>query len=199
MSGPYSCGLEYYFCVIMEDHAGNFEVAVLSMIYALVRAAKLVIENDVAHYDANNEIPYDATRERGPTTRNHRMDNLFNHIECVRNEIERMFREYRVSLDSARDTILVAIRQAENGTRPLSVSIADRPLIVASQPGQELHATSAREIVDQVFGDLTSQVRWVPFHYEHRLYLARRPYRIPGTIYETDEESLFSDAVSESE
>ena len=64
--------------------------AVLSMIYALVKAAKLVIENDVDHYDANNEIPYDATREHGPTTRNHRMDNLFNHIECVRNEIERM-------------------------------------------------------------------------------------------------------------
>jgi len=178
----------------MTDHPENFEVAVLSMIYALVKAAKLVIENDVDHYDANNEIPYDATRERGPTTRNHRMDNLFK-----RNEIERMFREYRVSLDSARDTILMAIRQAENGTRPISVSIADRPLIVASQQGQELHATSAREMVNQVFGGLTSQVRWVPFHYEHRLYLARRPYRIPGTIYETDEESLFSDYVSENE
>ena len=74
----------------MTDHPENFEVAVLSMIYALVKAAKLVIENDVDHYDANNEIPYDATRERGPTTRNNRMDNLFNHIECVRNEIERM-------------------------------------------------------------------------------------------------------------
>ena len=149
-------------------------------------------------YDANDESPYDATRGREPT-HSHRMDNIFDHIECVRDEIERMFREYRASLDSARETILMAIRQAENGTRPLSIPIAILPLIVSSQQWQELYATTAREMVYQVFGGLNAQIRWEPTYYAFRGYLARRPYRNPDTIDVSDNDSLFSDYRSKSE
>jgi len=113
------------------------------MIDEVVGAVKLLIEHDVGPVDDNDE-----------PTHIHRLDNLFDRIVYLRAEVERLFREYRVSLDSARGTILLAIRQGENGTRPLSILIAVRPLIVVSQQWQELHATTSREIIKQVFGGL---------------------------------------------
>ena len=161
------------------ENIGN---EVLRMIDRVVGAIKLLIEPDVGPVDDNGEA-----------TRIHRLDNLFDQIVYLRAKVERLFREYRASLASARGTILLAIRQAENGTRPLSIPIAVRPVIVVSQQWQELHAATTREIIKQVFGGLVTRVRWEPSYYTYTNYLERRTYRNPGAIDESDDEaSLFS-------
>ena len=164
----------------------NIGAAVLSMVDEVIGAVKLLIERDVG--PVNNDEP----------SRIQRLDNLFDQVVYLRAEVERLFREYRASLDSARGTILLAIRQAENGTRPLSIPIAIRPLIVVSQQWQELHATTTREIIKQVFGVITARVRWEPSYYTFTRYLARRSYRNPGAIDESDDEASLFSTVTES-
>ena len=166
----------------MARHPENIGNEILNLIDRVVGAIKLLIEPDVGPVDDNGEA-----------TRINRLDNLFDRIVYLRAEVERLFREYRACLDSARGTILLAIRQAENGTRPLSIPIAVRPLIVVSQQWQKLHATTTREIIKRVFGSLVSQVRCAPSYSNYTNYLERRTYRIPGAIDESDDEaSLFS-------
>lgn len=161
------------------ENIGN---EVLGMIDRVVGAIKLLIEPDVGPVDDNGEA-----------TRIDRLDNLFDRIIYLRAGVERLLREYHASLDSVRGTILLAIRQAENGTRPLSVPIAVQPVIVVSQQWQELHAATTREIINQVFGGLVTRVRWEPSYYTYTNYLGRRTYRNPGAIDESDDEaSLFS-------
>jgi hypothetical protein len=187
--------LDHYFVIIMADHpTENIVVALLDKVNEHIEAAAMVLENDVGPYDINDVAIGDEP------TRSHRMDNLIDHISDLRDVVERLSREYRTSLDSARETILLAISQVENGTRPLSVPIAVRPLIVASQQWGELHGTPASEVIDQVFGGLTARIRWRPFYFVVRDYLARRPYRRPNAIDgDSDNDSLFSDVPRESE
>ena len=73
----------------------NIGTAVLSVIDEVVGAIKLLIEHGVGPVDDNDK-----------PTRIHRLDNLFDQIVYLRAKVERLFREYRASLDSARGTIL---------------------------------------------------------------------------------------------